>query len=254
MLWICINCINLKGQSEQTKYIPNISVPLLRHFTMILDLGKGHSISAAFFCPQSRAPDEEYLAGLHLFLRHNQYGQILLQELSGLDGIWTIFANARDDIRALSQGPMFVDMLRDWARDGDSGPLATARSGIVALPLLLVLQIGQYLRYLEVNELSHYEFVAEVRQAGGLQGYCGGLPAAIAIACAKDEKEVATNAAIIMRVVLGVGACSEAADGTSGSTALAIRLKHEGQGDELARAFPGVWYPQNSLETKRRGL
>ena len=209
---------------------------------MVLDFGKGHFLSAAFFCPLSRAPDEEYLAGLHSFLRHNQYGQVLLQELSGLDRIWTIFANARDDIQALSQGPVFIDMFREWARDGDSGSLAAARSGIVALPLLLVLQIGQYLCYLETHRLTHREFVDEVRHAGGLQGYCGGLPAAIAIACAKDEEEVVRNAAIIMRVVVGVGACSEAADDTNGmgSTTLALRLKHAGQGDELVHSFPGV--------------
>jgi len=211
---------------------------------MVLDLGKGHSVSAAFFCPLSRAPDEEYLAGLHSFLRHNQYGQVILQELSSLDRIWTIFANARDDIQALSQGPAFIDMFREWAKNGDSGPLAAARSGIIALPLLLVLQIGQYLCYLETYGLTHREFVDDVRHVGGLQGYCGGLPAAIAIACAKDEKEVVRNASIIMRVVLGVGACSEAADDEYdngiGSTTLAIRLKHAGQGDEIVRSFPGV--------------
>jgi len=209
---------------------------------MALDLGKAHSVSAAFFCPLSGAPDEEYLTGLHSFLRHNQYGQVVLEELSNLERIWTIFANARDDLQALSEGPVFVDMFRDWARYGNSGPLAAARSGIVALPLLLVLQIGQYLCYLETHGLSHREFVAEVRHAGGLQGYCGGLPAAIAIACAKDEKEVVRNAAIIIRVVLGVGACSEAADDTNGmgSTTLALRLKHAGQEDELVRSFPGV--------------
>lgn len=217
---------------------------------MVLNLRKGHSLSAAFFCPLSRAPDEEYLTSLHLFLSRNQYGQILLQELSSLDRIWTIFANARDDIRALSQGPMFVDIFRNWVRNGDSGPLAAARSGIVALPLLLTLQIGQYLRYLECQGLDHREFVAQVRHAGGLQGYCGGLPAAIAIACAKDEKEVVGNAAIIMRVVLGVGACSEAADDTddSGSTTLALRLKYEGQGDELVRSLPGV--RRNHIKSK----
>lgn len=206
---------------------------------MVLDIGKGYPISAAFFCPQSRAPDEEYLAGLHLFLRHNQHGQIILQELAGLDRIWTIFANARDDIHALSQGPMLVNMLQDWAKDGNSGPLAAARSGIVSLPLLLVLQIGQYLRYLEVHGLSHHEFVADVQHAGGLQGYCGGLPAAIAIACAKDEKEVVRNAAIILRVTLGVGAYSEAADDMD-CTTVALRLKYAGQEDELVCSFPGV--------------
>lgn len=199
-------------------------------------------LSAAFFCPQSRAPDEEYLAGLHSFLRQNTYGNTLLKEIATLDQTWTLFANARPDVRALSQGPGLVDLLRDWAATGNSTALATARSGIVALPLLVVLQIGQYLRYLEVHRVSHCKIVADVQNAGGLQGYCGGLPSAIAIAAARDEREVVRNTAIVMRVVLGVGAYGEAADDTrgTGATTLALRLKYEGQGEDLVRGFPGV--------------
>lgn len=222
---------------------------------MVLDRGKINSLSAAFFCPQSRAPDEEYLAGLHSFLRHNQYGQILLQEVSELDRIWTIFSSAREDVRGLSQGPAFVDMLRDWATNGESSLLAAARSGIVALPLLIILQIGQYLRYLEFHGLTHNEFLAEIRHGGGSQGYCGGLPSAIAMACAQDEIGVVRNAAIAIRVLLGVGAYSEVADDTSGtgSTTLALRLKYESQGDDLVRRFPGVRI-REFLEIKGRGF
>lgn len=202
----------------------------------------GEQLSAAFFCPQSRAPDEEYLAGLHSFLLHNTYGQFLLDEIAKLDDTWTLFASARADVRALSHGPVLVDLLRDWATSGQSGPLAAARSGIVALPLLVVLQIGQYLRYLEAHNVSHSKIVADVQNAGGLQGYCGGLPSAIAIAAARDEHEVVRNTVIVMRVVLGVGAYGEAADNTrgTGATTLALRLKYEGQGDDLVRGFPGV--------------
>lgn len=136
------------------------------------------SISGAFFCPQAGAPDEEYLNGLHSFLSQHKQGQSLLREVSNLknDKIWSIFAEAREDIANLSPGPEYVDMLYDWAVEGVSKPLAAARSGIVALPLLVILQVGQYLRYLDYHGLSHQAFLVDVRKAGGLQGYCGGLP------------------------------------------------------------------------------
>jgi acyl transferase domain-containing protein len=46
-----------------------------------------------------------------------------------------------------------------------------------------------------------------------------------------------------MRVLIGVGVYSEAADETrgSGSTTLALRLKYEGQGEELTQNFPGTY-------------
>jgi acyl transferase domain-containing protein/SAM-dependent methyltransferase len=64
----------------------------------------------------------------------------------------------------------------------------------------------------------------------------------MAIACAKDEAEVVKHTATAMRIVLGVGAYGEAADDTggTGSTTLAMRLKYEGQGDDLTRRFPGT--------------
>ncbi|KAK4182798.1 ketoacyl-synt-domain-containing protein [Podospora australis] len=202
-------------------------------------------LAGAFFCPQSRAPDEDYLSGLHAFLSHNNHGRRLLRGVSALheDGIWDIFANANEEVRQLKPGGGYLNMLRDWAEGGTSGPLAAVMSGIVALPNLAVLQIGQYLRYLEHHGLSHEEFIAEVASTGGVQGYCGGLPAAIAIACAKDESEVVDLAATALRILVGIGAYAEAVDDTKGegSTTLAVRLKHEGQGADLVKRFPRTY-------------
>ncbi|KAI9647087.1 hypothetical protein NHQ30_005089 [Ciborinia camelliae] len=168
---------------------------------------------------------------------------------SDLDMFWEIFANARQDVREMWQGLELVGMLKSWATSGESSQLAAARSGIVALPLLAILQIGQYLRYLEFHGISHSEFLDLLKDAGGLQGYCGGLPSAMAIACAQDEMEVVQNTAIVLRVLLGVGAYGEAADDTrgAGSTTLAFRLKYEGQGDDLTRLFPEVCNPKNLI-------
>lgn len=134
-------------------------------------------ISGAFFCPQAYAPDEGYLNGLHSFLSQSKHGKSLLREISDLKDshIWSTFATASGDVASLSAGPEYIDLLYNWATKGTSGPLAAARSSVVALPLLVVLQVGQYLRYLDYHNLSHQTFLADVSQAGGVQGFCGGL-------------------------------------------------------------------------------
>lgn len=210
---------------------------------MALDRGEERPIAAAFFCPQSKAPDEEYLAGLQSFLSGNQVGKELLEEISDLRTAWEIFAHARSDIQELSEGRRYMNLLRDWAQHGVSGPVTEVRSGIIALPVLVILQVAQYLRYLEVHKLTHNDFLVSVQHAGGLQGYCGGLPSAIAIACASNEVDIVRKTATVLRIVLGIGAYATIAEnGTNemGSTTLALRLKYEGQGDDLTRLFSGV--------------
>ncbi|KAI0123143.1 hypothetical protein BJ170DRAFT_599114 [Xylariales sp. AK1849] len=133
-------------------------------------------------------------------------------------------------------------MLHHWAANGVSGPLTAIRSGVVALPVLVILQVGQYLRYFSYHKLSHQALLASIRDAGGFQGFCGGLASAIAIACAIDEAEVVQYTAIVVRFMVGVGVYIEAADDTRGTgcTTLALRLKCEGQGEELTQCFPGT--------------
>ncbi|KAK8036945.1 hypothetical protein PG991_001259 [Apiospora marii] len=104
--------------------------------------------------------------------------------------------------------------------------------------------MGQYLRYLEVHGLSHREFVADIREGGGgVYGYCGGLPAAICISCAEAEEELIRYMGVALKILVGIGAYTEAADENAGTenTLLAIRLKYEGQGEELTRRFPGTY-------------
>ncbi|KAH7142089.1 BcPKS16, polyketide synthase [Dactylonectria macrodidyma] len=202
------------------------------------------SLSAGFFCPQAKAPDGEYLDALHSFLAGNKHGQALLSEITALKtaNIWSVFATARDDIKGFSRGPDYIDLLFNWATEKASEPISEVLSGIIALPLLIIVQIGQYLRFLDFHGMKHQEFLEDVRP-GGLQGFCGGLASAMAISCAKDEAEVVMHTATALRIFVGLGAYSEIADktGDTGSTTLAVRLKYESQGEEITRRFPGTY-------------
>ena len=118
-------------------------------------------------------------------------------------------------------------------------------SGILSLPLLTIIQVVQYFQFLEVKRLCHTDFVARLWDRGGVQGYCGGLMPAIAIACSADAAEVATNASKAMAIALGVGAYGELGDDENiqGPTTIVVRLKHAGQGKEIVEDFPDVRCP-----------
>lgn len=197
--------------------------------------------SVAIFCPQSKAPDAAYLDQLRTFLVHHSQLRKLADAVQRLGETWEILAARRSDIAALHQGPKYLRALHDWVETGASEPVANAMSGILSLPLLVVIQTCQYFQYLRLAGLTHAEFLHGLK-TGGAQGYCGGLLPAIAVACAKDEEEVVSMAGIAMRIALAVGAYGELGDDENlpGPTTIVLRLRHEGQGDDIVRKFPGV--------------
>ncbi|KAF7886672.1 uncharacterized protein EAF02_003319 [Botrytis sinoallii] len=179
--------------------------------------------SVAIFCPQSKAPQKVYLDRLHSFLCRNPCLEPFVQDIQDLPRTWQIFANHREDIAALKQGPRYMKNLSDWIKTGESEHIANAMSGILSLPLLVIIQIGQYFQFLELNGMRHSEFLTQLRNGGGVQGYCGGLLPAMVIACSKDETELAKYASVAMRIALGIGTYGEL-----------------GQGDEIVSKFPGA--------------
>lgn len=198
--------------------------------------------SAAFFNPQSRAPNPPDLDALYTFLHQHPHGRTLLRHVASLTNVLPVFGALREDVRNLPNADHYAGLLANWANGGPSAPVSEARTGIIALPLLLILQLGEYLRYLDFHGISHADFIAQVGVAGGIQGCCGGEPPALSIACAKDEAQIMDNAAVLLRIVMGVGAYIEALDDwtSNESTILAIRLKYEGQEKELMEMFPHV--------------
>ncbi len=115
-------------------------------------------------------------------------------------------------------------------------------SGILSLPLLVIIQITQYFQFLEMSGMSHSDCLAALgyERGAGAQGYCAGLLPAFAVACAKDEKEIVAIAGKAMRIALAIGAYGELGDDKvlDGPTTIVMRLKRPGQGDEVIKRFP----------------
>ena len=197
--------------------------------------------SAAVFCPQNRPPTVDYLKRLRLALVNSPNLGPFVEAILDLPATWELYAQTNSDIAALSQGPQHIQQLRDWIIDDKAAPLVETLSGILILPLLTIIHITQYFQYLEVLDITHAQFLDDIR-IGGTQGLCGGLFAAIALAASRDEIEVVKNASIAVRLALCVGACGELGDDPNnlGSTTVVLRTKLVGQADEIVAKFPGV--------------
>lgn len=220
-------------------YSASLVLPI---FNMSCNIRSPSIASAAIFCPQSKAPGERYLEELHAFLHQNHHLRGFVQDILSLGNTWAILASTREDIAGLDQGPRYIQNLADWISTGQSSKVANCMSGILSLPLLVIIQVSQYFQYLELYGLSHSQLAEKLRAGGGIQGYCGGLCPALAIACSSDESEVVERAAAAMRIALAIGAYGELGDDESvpGATTIVVRLKVAGQGEELVSRFPGV--------------
>lgn len=198
--------------------------------------------SMAVFSPQSKAPKESYLQEVRSYLCGKAELRPLLHGIEQLPQTWSIFARHNNDIAALSQGQRHTQALSDWVTNGNSSGVCNVMSGILSLPLLTIIQVVQYFQFLEVKRLYHSEFMERLKHRGGIQGYCGGLMPAIAIACSANEAEVVANAVIAMAIALGVGAYGELGDDENviGPTTIVVRLKQEGQGPDIIKDFPDV--------------
>ncbi|KAE8552407.1 hypothetical protein EYB25_006301 [Talaromyces marneffei] len=205
--------------------------------------------SAAFFCPQNKPPKANYLDLIRRYLRNN----VTLQPfrtaiLESLFTTWQILGETNPAIAAMTQGPRYIRHFHDWIAATESPSTSTemqwtdTMSGMISLPLLTIMQIVQYFQYLETREITHSQFVEEIR-IGGAQGYCGGLLPAAAIAASRNEDEVVHNAGIALRLALAIGAYAELGDDENipGPTTVVLRTKYSGQAEEIVSKFPGTY-------------
>ena len=200
------------------------------------------SVALAVFGAQSKSPAPDYLDSIRSFILEHEILQCILQEIITLQEVWGYLQNADSRVSSLANGPKYTKCLIDWIVHGQSKDVASIFSGIVSLPRLAIIQLAQYFSFLAENGISHSDFVARTASLGGIQGFCGGLPAAVAIASAVDEDELKSAIGTAIRIAYAIGVYAEFGDDSElpGVTTMVVRLKEEGQAEELIAGLPGV--------------
>ena len=163
--------------------------------------------SLLVFGPQTKLPSQEVLAELrHELIKNPQLSR--LQDAA--KNLSTFFQTLIDFDPSLSHVPgiTYLDDLQRWIVDGGAFPHHLGNTpNVYALPVTLLLQITQYVRYLDqLGGTDPHRCVLEGVQAGGIHGFCIGFLSAIAVSSSKDATEIATMAAVSLRFVVCIGA------------------------------------------------
>ncbi|KAJ0159513.1 Phthiocerol synthesis polyketide synthase type I PpsA [Colletotrichum tanaceti] len=201
--------------------------------------------SAAFFCPVPFLVDKTYLTQLHRQIVGSSFMKPLADAILQTLDVWKLLASdARAQHVAVgARGEDLAKAMSEWIATGETGAVASQPSSIISFPLLIITGLCQWCSFLELSGQSHEEAIGALG-AGGIQGYCGGILNAIAVASSGDSLEFGRRAANMYRTAFLLGVfMSEGEVGPPEGVPdmLIVRLKYPGQDLELMEQFPGIY-------------
>jgi hypothetical protein len=213
------------------------------------------SPSVVVFGPQGYSPPADELDYLHSWLQDHAGGIQWVRDIQQMPKIWERYVQHTPELASLD-GHFQIQCFVEWvngrrgspqpATDGDGGK---CMSGVIAVPLLVILQLSQYYRFLHLSELSHEQFLRRLcgddETWGSVQGYCTGFLVAAAIASSMTEDELNANATAAVNLSIGVGAYSDVMnlkhDRSNQANLLTVLLTRSGQEKELLSGSQQVW-------------
>ena len=205
--------------------------------------------SLLVFGPQTEFPSQEILEDLRQELTTDPLLFSLQDAVKDLPRFWQSLI---DYDPSLSQvpGAKYLGDLRQWIVNGGTFPHHSGDTpNVYALPVTLLLQIAQYVRYLNwLEENNPHSLLLDGLQVGGVQGFCIGFLSAIAVSSSRDEADIAAVAAVGLRLAVCIGAYVDQdgifAEQPNQMACIAIRWRgdHVTKQEvvDLIRTYPGV--------------
>jgi hypothetical protein len=141
----------------------------------------------------------------------------------------------------------------------EGGPLPNHSANTYLTPVTILLQITQYVGYLnQLNVRNPQQSVLQGLQAGGIQGFCVGFLSAATVATSESEAEIATTAAVMLRLAVCIGAYVDKSQFGSQSVkagCVAVSWREEEVSEEeivdLVHTFPEVSFLNFLREIRR---
>lgn len=162
--------------------------------------------SVLVFGPQTELPCRESLSELRQVLLENPRLAGLRKAVKNLPAFWQSLVDFDPSLSNVP-GAEYLGDLQQWMVDGIFPHHHHSLPNLYSLPVTILLQIIQYVRYLSRLEVNDpHRFVLEGLKAGGIQGFCAGFLTAVAVSCASNEEDVVAVGAVCLRLAVCVGA------------------------------------------------
>lgn len=216
--------------------------------------------SLLVFGPQMEFPPESSLQAARQDLIRSPQLAALRTAVHDLPEYWQDLVKFDPSLQDVP-GAEYLDRLKQWVEKGGpffhhDGPIPNH----YALTVTVLLQIIQYIRYLEhLGEGSHAKVLQSVK-AGGIQGFCVGFLSALAVATSENEASLGASATTALRLAVAIGAYVDRDGAYSPATTtyatVAVRWK-DGNADgnseivKMIKSLPGVspqQFPSNMTE------
>lgn len=199
------------------------------------------------FGPQTSTPSTEYLSRLRVNLLNDPRLRTFLRAIKELPKTWQTLVESNSDLRNVP-GLQSISDIHQWVDQGESAWTTKVLPNVLLTQLTVIIHIVEYFQYLDNGKrnATHSQVLEGVLH-GGIQGFCSGLLAAIALACSKDEGGVNVLGAVALRLAMCIGAFVDL-EGAFASTpheacCLAVRWRPEAGRDQvraILRGYPDV--------------
>lgn len=156
-------------------------------------------------------------------------------------------------------GAEYLGDLQRWIVDGGNFPHhVSSTPNTYALPVTVLLQITQYVVYLDrLGIKDPHRRVLKELQAGGIQGFCTGFLSAIAVSGSETEAHIATAAAVSLRLAVCIGAYVDQDGGFDGksnhTSCLSIRWRSSDANEKDVLHYLGA-YPDVRQSSQNKQL
>ena len=156
------------------------------------------------FGPHTELPSQLTIDQLRQELIQNPQLSCIVDTVKNANEFWKALVNFDPSLSHVP-GIRFLTDLQRWVVEG--GSLPSHSSNAYLLPVSIILQITQYIRYVnQLNVPNPHSFLLKNLQVGGIQGFCVGFLSATAVATSETEGEVATTASTLLRLAICIGA------------------------------------------------
>ena len=163
--------------------------------------------SLLVFGPLTEFPSQDILAELRHELIRNPRLSSFHSAVKNLPRFWQTLTDSDPSLIRVP-GAEYLEELCRWIVDGGHFPHHLGKiPNVYALPVTVILQITQYVRYLSWLGVDNaHDSVIKGLESGGVQGFCAGFLSAIAVSSCEREEDIGAVAAISLRLAVSIGA------------------------------------------------